>query len=96
MRGMHIHVLTEYDVLAIEPGCDDSGHEELRTVGVCARIGHGEEVWPVMLELEVLVYHKKRQKARHQHPSAGVVGGPPHGQMDLEMKSHNIPANFSP
>ena len=46
---------TEDDVLAIEPGGHDGGDKELRAVRVRAGIGHGEEEWAVMLELEVLI-----------------------------------------
>lgn len=53
--GWAAHILTEDDVLSVEPGGDDGGNEELRAVGVRASVGHGEEVRPVVLELEVLI-----------------------------------------
>jgi hypothetical protein len=48
-------VRTENDVLAIQPGSDDSGDEELGAVGVGASVGHGEETRLRVLELEVLI-----------------------------------------
>merc|ERR1711879_467995 len=45
----------EDDVLAIEPWAWDGGDEELGSVGVLASVGHGEEVWLGVLELEVLI-----------------------------------------
>lgn len=47
--------LTEDDVLAVQPRGDDGGDEELGSVGVGSSIGHGEEEWSVVSELEVLV-----------------------------------------
>ena len=47
--------LAEDDVLAVEPRSDDSGDEELGSIGVGAGIGHGEEEGFGVLELEVLV-----------------------------------------
>jgi hypothetical protein len=47
--------LTEDDVAAIEPAGDDGGDEELGAIGVGASVGHGEHVWLVVGELEVLV-----------------------------------------
>jgi hypothetical protein len=42
-------------VLAIQPARDNGGDEELRAVGVLAGVGHGQETWLGVLELEVLV-----------------------------------------
>ncbi len=50
--GQH---LAKHHVLAIEPGRDDRGDEELRSVGVGTRIGHGKEARAVMLQLEVFI-----------------------------------------
>ena len=47
--------LAENDVLAVQPGGDDGGHEELRTVGVGSSVGHGEEEGAIVLKLKVLV-----------------------------------------
>jgi len=47
--------LTKDDVLAIQPGSDDGGDEELRAVGVGTCVGHGQETRSGMLHLEVLV-----------------------------------------
>jgi hypothetical protein len=42
-------------VLAVQPRGDDGGDEELGSVGVGSGVGHGEEEWSVVSELEVLV-----------------------------------------
>lgn len=47
--------LAEDDVGTVEPAGDDSGDEELRTVGVLSGVGHGEEEWLLVLQLEVLI-----------------------------------------
>jgi len=47
--------LAEDDVLAIEPTSNDGGDEELGSIGVGAGIGHGEHVWLLVLQLEVLI-----------------------------------------
>ena len=47
--------LTEHNVLTVEPRRGDSGDEELRTVGVLASVGHGQQALLRVLELEVLV-----------------------------------------
>lgn len=47
--------LTEDDVLSVQPGGDDGGDEELRTVGVGSSVGHGEEEGAIVLKLKVLV-----------------------------------------
>jgi len=46
---------SKHDMLAIEPLGLDSGDEELRAVGVLAGVGHAEEAWRRVLQLEVLV-----------------------------------------
>ena len=52
---MQKQTLTEDDVSAIEPRCDDGGDEELRAVGVLASVSHGQETGLGVLQLEVLV-----------------------------------------
>jgi len=47
--------LAEDDVLAIQPWTWNGGDEELGSVGVWTSVGHGQEVWLGVLELEVLV-----------------------------------------
>jgi hypothetical protein len=47
--------LAEDNVLAVQPGCNDSCDEELGAVRVWACVGHGEESWLGVLDLEVLV-----------------------------------------
>jgi hypothetical protein len=47
--------LTEYHMLAIEPASDHSSDEELRAVGIAASIGHAEQTFLGVLELEVLI-----------------------------------------
>lgn len=42
-------------MLAIQPGSDNSGDEELGTVGVGTSVGHGKETRSVVDSLEVLV-----------------------------------------
>lgn len=43
------------DVLAIQPGGDDGGQEELAAVGVLAAVGHGQEARLAVLQGERLV-----------------------------------------
>ena len=47
--------LAEDDVLAVQPARHDGGDEKLRAVGVLAGVGHGQETWAGVFELEVLV-----------------------------------------
>jgi hypothetical protein len=47
--------LSEDDVLAVQPGGDNSGDEELGSVGVGSSVGRGQESGLGVLELEVLV-----------------------------------------
>ena len=47
--------LTEDNVLSIEPVALDGGDEKLGAVGVLAGVGHGQQVWLVVLERKVLV-----------------------------------------
>lgn len=57
-RLHHIHAfhhLTKDHVLAVQPWSLNSAEEELRSVGVGASIGHGEDSWAGVLELEVLI-----------------------------------------
>ncbi|KAK6539314.1 hypothetical protein TWF694_009548 [Orbilia ellipsospora] len=50
-----INNLAEDDVSAIEPAGDNSGNEKLGTVGVLAGIGHAQQTWLGVLDLEVLI-----------------------------------------
>jgi hypothetical protein len=45
----------EHDVLAVQPGGLHGGEEELRAVGVGARVGHGQQAGAGVLQLEILV-----------------------------------------
>ena len=47
--------LAENNVLAVQPGCNNGGDEELGAVGVGARVGHGEETFLGVLLDEVLI-----------------------------------------
>src|SRR6478735_7829677 len=47
--------LAEHHVLAVQPGGEDGGDEELRPVGVRAGVGHREQTRLVVLQGEVLV-----------------------------------------
>merc|ERR1712087_984662 len=47
--------LSEDNMPTVEPRCLDSADEELRSIGAWARIGHGEDSWPGVLELEILI-----------------------------------------
>ncbi len=45
----------EYDVLTVQPRARNSGQKELRAIGVWASVGHRQQTWLGVLELEVLV-----------------------------------------
>mmetsp|Transcript_17879 Transcript_17879/g.29586 ORF Transcript_17879/g.29586 Transcript_17879/m.29586 type:complete len:225 (+) Transcript_17879:1423-2097(+) len=45
----------EDNMLSIEPPSLDCGNEELGSVGVWSRVGHGKVHWSLVLELEVLI-----------------------------------------
>ena len=47
---------SENDVFTIQPGCLSGTQEKLRTVGVGASVGHGENSWTGVLQREVLVF----------------------------------------
>jgi len=47
--------VTENDVLAVQPAGLDCADEELGAIGVGPGIGHGENSWSSMCQLEVLV-----------------------------------------
>ena len=47
--------LAEDNMLVVEPRCLNERHEELRSISVSARVGHGEEARPRVLEDEVLI-----------------------------------------
>ena len=47
--------LTEHDVVAVQPGAGNGRDEELRTVGVGARVSHGKETRSVVAHTEVLI-----------------------------------------
>jgi len=54
----NIHALgdtAEHTVLAIEPWGGDGAQEELASVGVRSSIGHGQNTWPLVLQLEVFI-----------------------------------------
>lgn len=42
-------------MLSIQPAGDNGGDEKLGAIGVWSSIGHGEKVWPIVLQLEVLI-----------------------------------------
>lgn len=66
--GYATHILTEDDVLSVEPRGDNGGDEELRAVGVRSGIGHGEEVRLVVLELEVLIWKQRKEVSVSHRP----------------------------
>ena len=47
--------LPEHYVSPVQPACGLRGDEELRSVGVLARVSHGQPASAVMLQLEVLI-----------------------------------------
>jgi len=55
LEALVISNLTEDDVLAIEPGGDNGGDEELGAVGVGASVGHGQDTRLGVGSLEVLI-----------------------------------------
>jgi len=55
VQALSIGDLAKDDVLAVQPGGDNGGDEELRTVGIGTGIGHGEHTRLGMGLLEVLV-----------------------------------------
>ena len=81
--GAHLNLLDEIhaidhspknDVPSIQPACDNSGDEELGSIGVCARIGHREDAWRVMLQGKVLVLQRKQMSAWRQSCQAKQAG----------------------
>lgn len=48
--------LAEDNVTSIEPASDDCGDEELGAVGVFSGVGHAEQSFAGVLELEVLIW----------------------------------------
>ena len=48
-------IRTHDNVLAVQPGGDNRGDEELRAIGVGAGVGHGQEEGAGVLQLEVLI-----------------------------------------
>lgn len=65
--GYAAHILTEDDVLSVEPRGDNGGDEKLRAVRVRASVGHGEEVRLIVLELEVLIWKQRRREVSVSH-----------------------------
>ena len=55
MIETYLKNLSKNNVLSIQPGCFDSGNEELWSVGVGSSIGHGKVEWSLVLEFEVLI-----------------------------------------
>ncbi|KAH3685099.1 hypothetical protein WICPIJ_003919 [Wickerhamomyces pijperi] len=56
--GDDVHTFNDFpkdDVSTIQPGGDDSGDEELRTVGVSTSIGHRQDTRLDVLQLEVFI-----------------------------------------
>merc|ERR1719312_330246 len=54
----HVHApdhLPEHYVSPVQPACGLRGDEKLRSVGVLARVSHGQPASAVMLQLEVLI-----------------------------------------
>ena len=54
----HVQTLSDFsenNVLSIKPRGGDSANEELRSVGVGSRVGHGQNSSPVVLVDEVLI-----------------------------------------
>lgn len=45
----------EHHMFAVQPVSLDGADEELGAIGVGARIGHGQDPWAIMLQLEVLI-----------------------------------------
>lgn len=71
----NVHALfhmAKHNMFAVQPVCLYGANEELGAVGVGARIGHGQNTRPLVLQLEVLV--RKAASIDGLSPRAVVVG----------------------